>query len=60
MRFYDRTGGMISIDGVDIKDWNLDCLRSQIGLVSQEPILFNGSIKDNIKFGLPTASDGRN
>ena len=57
MRFYDPVGGEIAVDGVDIKDWDLSSLRSQIGLVSQEPILFNTSIKENIKFGLPSATD---
>jgi ABC-type multidrug transport system fused ATPase/permease subunit len=57
MRFYDPQGGTILIDDVNIKEWDLAHLRSQIGLVSQEPILFNGTIKDNIRFGLPSATD---
>jgi len=57
MRFYDPQSGEILVDDVNLKDWDLAHLRSQIGLVSQEPILFNGTIKDNISFGLPSASD---
>jgi len=57
MRFYDPVSGEIMIDGVNLKDWDLSCMRNQIGLVSQEPILFNATIKDNIKFGLPSATD---
>eukprot|EP01056_Protomagalhaensia_sp_Gyna25_P006068 Protomagalhaensia_sp_Gyna_25__6067@NODE_968_length_2343_cov_19_300347_g769_i0_p1_GENE_NODE_968_length_2343_cov_19_300347_g769_i0NODE_968_length_2343_cov_19_300347_g769_i0_p1_ORF_typecomplete_len424_score80_96ABC_tran/PF00005_27/3_7e03ABC_tran/PF00005_27/2_8e41ABC_membrane/PF00664_23/4_5e12SMC_N/PF02463_19/24SMC_N/PF02463_19/6_9e06TniB/PF05621_11/0_042TniB/PF05621_11/0_0067AAA_22/PF13401_6/2e05AAA_21/PF13304_6/6_3e06AAA_25/PF13481_6/0_76AAA_25/PF13481_6/0_25AAA_5/PF07728_14/0_0018SbcCD_C/PF13558_ len=53
----DMFGGLISIDGVPIQDFNLKYLRSQIGLVSQEPILFQGTVKDNIRFGAPNASD---
>ena len=56
MRFYDCNSGEIMIDGVDIKDWDLEILRSQIGLVSQEPILFNATIKENIRYGKPTAT----
>jgi len=56
-RFYDIDGGSIEIDGKEIKDYNLRWLRSRIGLVSQEPILFNCSIKDNIKWGKQDATD---
>lgn len=51
-RFYDSDKGIISIDGVNIKDCNLESLRSKIGLVTQESILFNDSIENNISFGL--------
>ena len=57
MRFYDRNGGDILVDGVDIKEWNLELLRGQVGLVSQEPILFNATIRENILFGKPAATD---
>ena len=57
MRFYDPVNGEIMIDGVNLRDWDLDNLRSQVGLVSQEPILFNATIKENIRFGLPDATD---
>ena len=51
-RFYDPTGGEIAIDGIPIKDLNIDSLRRNIGVVSQNCILFNDTIKDNITFGL--------
>lgn len=50
-RFYDVTGGAITIDGVDIRDVTLKSLRGQIGLVTQETILFNETVRDNIAFG---------
>ncbi|GLJ36728.1 hypothetical protein SUGI_0739320 [Cryptomeria japonica] len=50
-RFYDPLGGQILLDGVDMRELNLKWLRSQIGLVSQEPALFATSIKENILFG---------
>ncbi len=55
-RFYDVTGGKITIDGKDIRTLTLKSLRSQIGLVQQEVYLFSGSIKDNIAYGKPGAS----
>ncbi|KAH8930392.1 P-loop containing nucleoside triphosphate hydrolase protein, partial [Atractiella rhizophila] len=51
-RFYDPIAGTISLDGVDINDLNVKWLRSQIGLVAQEPTLFKASIKENIAYGL--------
>ncbi len=51
-RFYDPTGGSISIDGTNIKDMNINSLRSNIGVVSQNCILFNDTISNNIAFGL--------
>jgi len=50
-RLYDPVEGQILLDGIDIKDYNLEYLRSLIGYVQQEPILFNESIKDNLIFG---------
>lgn len=50
-RYYDPTSGQITLDGRNLKDLNLHWLRSQIGIVSQEPILFDMSIKDNIAYG---------
>jgi subfamily B ATP-binding cassette protein MsbA len=55
-RFYDVTKGQILIDGKDIRDYKLLDLRNQMGIVSQEPILFNDSIFNNIAFGLETAT----
>ncbi len=56
-RFYDPTEGRITIDGYDLRDITLDSLRRQIGIVLQETTLFSGSIRDNIAFGKPEASD---
>ncbi len=55
-RFYDPQEGVILIDGVDIKNFRLKSLRNQIGIVNQETILFNDSIKANIAYGKPDAS----
>ncbi|MDY7036167.1 MAG: ABC transporter ATP-binding protein [Thermodesulfobacteriota bacterium] len=52
-RFYDVTAGSITIDGIDIRDVTLESLRRQIGVVSQEILLFHDSIANNIKFGSP-------
>eukprot|EP01114_Cavostelium_apophysatum_P013606 TRINITY_DN332_c1_g1_i3.p1 TRINITY_DN332_c1_g1~~TRINITY_DN332_c1_g1_i3.p1 ORF type:complete len:879 (-),score=350.80 TRINITY_DN332_c1_g1_i3:104-2740(-) len=50
-RFYDPLGGSVSLDDVDIKDLNVKWLRQQIGVVSQEPVLFNMTVKDNLLMG---------
>ena len=52
-RFYDPTGGHITIDGIDLRDLNIDSLRRNVGVVSQNCILFNDTIANNITFGLP-------
>ena len=57
-RFYDVNEGTISIDGIDIKDMNLQSLRGLMGLVTQDSILFNDTIKANISLGKLDASDG--
>jgi ABC-type multidrug transport system fused ATPase/permease subunit len=57
MRFYDPEEGEILIDGVNVKDYNISDLRKQMGLVMQEPTLFNYPIKDNILYGNPEASN---
>lgn len=57
-RFYDVSSGHIRIDGFDVRDVTLDSLRSQIGIVLQETNLFSGTIRDNIAFGRPDATDG--
>lgn len=57
VRFYDPQEGSISIDGADIRKLTIDSLRSQIGMVTQDTILFNESIKYNIAYGLKGASD---
>ncbi len=56
-RFYDPSQGRITIDGHDLRDVTLDSLRSQIGIVLQETTLFSGTIRDNIAFGKPEATD---
>ncbi len=56
-RFYDPTEGTVSIDGYDLRDVTLRSLRSQLGIVPQEPYLFGGSIRDNIAFARPDATD---
>ena len=56
-RFYDVSSGRILLDGVDIRQLKQDALLSQIGIVPQETILFSGTVGDNIRYGVPTASD---
>ena len=51
-RFYDPLSGVVKLDGIDLKQLNVKWLRSQIGLVSQEPILFSTTIKNNVAHGL--------
>lgn len=55
-RFYEPDSGSIAIDGVDYRDIDLQCLREQIGIVLQEPFLFNGTIAENIAYGKADAS----
>ena len=57
-RFYDTTKGRVTIDGVDVRDVTIDSLRENIAVSLQEPVLFSGTIKDNIVYGKPDASDG--
>lgn len=54
-RYYDVTGGAVRIDGVDVRTVTQQSLRRQMGLVSQEPFLFPGTVADNIRFGRPDA-----
>ena len=56
-RFYDPTGGVIFFDGVDIRQATLSSLRGQIGLVTQETILFNDTVRNNISYGLSSVSE---
>jgi len=59
MRFYDVKAGAILIDGYDVRDLPLAFLRHHIGLVQQEPFLFNGTVRENIAYGDPTADQSR-
>ncbi|KAL3652974.1 ATP-binding cassette, sub-B (MDR TAP), member 4 [Castilleja foliolosa] len=56
-RFYDPQAGQVLIDGINLKEFQLKWIRSKIGLVSQEPVLFMGSIKDNIAYGKDGAAN---
>ncbi|NQW16274.1 MAG: ABC transporter ATP-binding protein [Chloroflexi bacterium] len=56
-RLYDVDDGRVAIDGVDVRDMSLEGLNSLIGVVTQDPFLFHTSVKENIKYGRPNASD---
>ena len=56
-RFFDVTGGSIRIDGIDVRDMAVADLRRQIAIVTQEPILFNETVRDNIAYGRPDATE---
>ena len=56
-RFYQPAAGSITLDGIDIKDFDIHYLRSRFGVVSQEPVLFNASFHENIKYNLTTATE---
>lgn len=56
-RFYDYTGGQLKIDGIDVKDYAVNDLRNKIGVVMQRAVLFKGTIRENLKWGNPDASD---
>lgn len=56
-RFYDASEGQVVIDGHDVRDVTLESLRQRIGIVLQETVLFSGTIRDNIAFGRPEATD---
>ncbi len=57
LRFYDPAEGAIRIDGADLRALNPDRLRDQIGVVSQEPVLFSGTVRDNVRYGRPDATE---
>jgi len=57
-RFYDISAGRVTVDGTDVRDVSIDSLRSQIGIALQESVLFGGTIRDNIRYGRPDASEG--
>jgi len=56
-RFYDVTEGRVTLDGVDVRDIPLQTLRAQVGVALQETVLFSGTIRDNIRYGRPDATD---
>jgi ATP-binding cassette subfamily B protein len=56
-RFYDATGGQVTVDGVDVRRYDLVGFRRRLGVVPQEPHLFTGDIADNVRYGRPDASD---
>lgn len=56
-RFYDPEGGSVTLDGIDLKEYNLKSLREQIGYVGQEPVLFSGTIRENLAFGKEKATE---
>jgi ATP-binding cassette subfamily B protein len=57
LRFYDVCAGQVLVDGIDVRDWQLQSLRSHIGIVQQEPFLFSQSIAENIAYGSSLATD---
>src|SRR5258706_4509818 len=56
-RFYDVSAGRVTLDGVDVRDVTLNSLRSEIGVISQDPFLFSATVRENITFGAPLLSD---
>jgi ATP-binding cassette subfamily B multidrug efflux pump len=56
-RFYDVTSGCVTLDGIDIREVQQDSLLAQVGIALQETILFSGSVRDNIRYGQPDATD---
>ena len=56
-RFYDVTEGRVTVDGADVRDVRLDSLRSAIGVISQDPFLFSATVRENIAFGRPDATE---
>jgi ABC-type multidrug transport system fused ATPase/permease subunit len=56
-RFYDVTAGSVTIDGIDVREVTQVSLHRQMGLVPQDPFLFSGTVRDNIRFGIPEASN---
>ena len=57
LRFYDPQQGRILVDGIDIRELDLENLRRQFAIVSQQPAMFTGNVRDNIRYGRPEASD---
>ena len=57
LRFYEPEGGAVRFDGRDVRELQLRWLRARMGLVSQEPVLFAASVRENLRYGNPAASD---
>lgn len=57
LRFYDVSGGVVKVDGTEVQDLNVQWLRQQIGYVAQNPVLFSGSVRENILLGCPEATE---
>lgn len=57
-RFYDPVGGRVTFDGIDLRELSTEALRSHVGIVPQETLLFSGSVGENIRYGRPGATDG--
>jgi ATP-binding cassette, subfamily B, bacterial len=58
-RLYDATSGHVTLDGVDLRDIRLDCLRGLVGMAFEEPVLFSMSVRENITLGAPGATDAQ-
>jgi ATP-binding cassette subfamily B protein len=56
-RFYDANSGRVLVDGIDVREWPLDTLRSQIGFVPQKAVLFTGTVAANLRYGRENATD---
>jgi ATP-binding cassette subfamily B multidrug efflux pump len=56
-RFYDVDQGRVTLDGVDVRDLPLDALRAEIGIALQETVLFSGTVRDNVRYGRPEATE---
>ena len=56
-RFYDAERGRVTLDGVDVRDIPLEALRAQVGIALQEAVLFSGTVRDNIRYGRPDATE---
>lgn len=57
MRFYDASKGEVLVDGTEVKDWSVNALRSEVTIVSQRPVLFSGTIRENMQLAKESASD---
>jgi ATP-binding cassette subfamily B multidrug efflux pump len=58
-RFYDVEQGRVTLDGVDVRDIPLDALRAEIGIALQETVLFSGTVRDNVRYGCPEATEDK-